>query len=161
MDFAESYIGKMRNIVGSRLLIHPAARIIIENNKGEFLFIERTDNGHLGLPAGGLEENETIWECIKREAKEEAGIEVKNVKFIGLSTQPETERTLYPNGDVTQYFTAEFYTNQFSGVPFADGKESKSVDWYASAYIDKLPVGERSTFESLALWKETGRVNVR
>lgn len=161
MSFSESFIGKMRSVVGNRLLIHPAARIIIENEKGEFLFIRRTDNGNLGIPAGGLEEGETIWECIIREVKEEAGLEVEQVQFIGLSTQPDVERVTYPNGDVTQYFTAEFYTNKFEGTPYADGVESSAVGWYAASYIDQLPVGERSTFESLARWKETGRVHVR
>ena len=62
-----SYISNLRTKIGHDKFIHPAARIIVENEKGEILFIRRTDNGKLGIPAGGLEENETIEECIRRE----------------------------------------------------------------------------------------------
>ena len=63
----KNYIQKIRTKIGRDKFIHPAARIIIENNQNEILIIRRRDNGKYGLPAGALEENETIEQCIIRE----------------------------------------------------------------------------------------------
>ena len=108
----KDYIAKLREKIGQDKFIHPAARIIIENELGEILFIERNDNGKIGLPAGGLEEGETIRECIIREVKEETGLILLDASVIGIITDPRKETVTYPNGDVVQYFTIEFYSNQ-------------------------------------------------
>jgi hypothetical protein len=47
----KSIITKIRNKLGHDKFIHPAARIIVENEKGDILFIERKENDSLGLPA--------------------------------------------------------------------------------------------------------------
>ncbi|MEL6717858.1 MAG: NUDIX domain-containing protein [Bacteroidota bacterium] len=155
------FILDLRKIVGQRKLIHPAARILVENDKGEFLFIRRTDNGNWGLPAGGLEENETVLECAKREVLEETGIELLDLEVIGIGTQPDQETVIYPNGDATQYFTVEFYSNQWRGTPKADFKESSEVVFRSEAYKLNLPPHEQVTFESLQYFKEQGRIHVR
>lgn len=156
-----SYIQKIRAKIGPDLLIHPAARIIIENDRGAFLFITRTDNGKIGLPAGALEENETIEECIIREVREETGLIISNPEVIGVSTHPQLELAGYPNGDRTQYFTIEFYTNQYEGELTADGMESKSVGFKSPEYVQLLPDNEKSTFESLKSYRKTGRVHLK
>ena len=69
----KNIIKKMRSKLGKEKFIHPAARIIIENENKEILIIERVDNGKIGIPAGALEENETIEACIIREVEEETG----------------------------------------------------------------------------------------
>jgi len=62
----KDYILKIRKKLGHAQFIHPAARILIENKNGEILFIQRNDNGKIGLPVGGLEENETSnWNKLK------------------------------------------------------------------------------------------------
>lgn len=70
----ENYIKNIRQKIGHWKFIHPGARIIIENDLGQILFIQRLDNGYLGIPAGVFEENETIEECILREVKNEIGL---------------------------------------------------------------------------------------
>ncbi|GED15818.1 NUDIX domain-containing protein [Aneurinibacillus migulanus] len=54
-----------------------AGAVIIENNS--ILLVEFNDeNGlHYNLPAGGVEPDETIIEAVRREAKEEASIDVE------------------------------------------------------------------------------------
>jgi aminoglycoside 6'-N-acetyltransferase I len=156
-----SYIKNIRAKIGRDLLIHPAARIIIENDRREFLFIIRLDNGKIGLPAGALEENETIEECIIREVREETGLLISDPEVIGISTHPQLELASYPNGDRTQYFTIEFYINKFEGELAADHLESKSAAFRSPEYVQLLPDNEKSTFDSLELYRSTGRVNVR
>lgn len=74
-----SYLQAIRAFIGHRKIIHPAARIIIENEQGEILFIRRRDNGQWGLIAGGLEEDESISECIIREVREETGLQIESL----------------------------------------------------------------------------------
>ena len=153
-----SYIENLRTKIGHDKFIHPAARIIVENEKGEILFIRRTDNGKLGIPAGGLEEAETIEECMRREVLEEAGVEIIDLEVIGIRSNPKTETVYYPNKDVVQYFTVEFYSNTFKGNPRPDQLETTEALFLSDEFISDLPDNERRTFESLAYFRRTGKV---
>ena len=144
----ESYIKRIREKIGRQKLIHPAARILIENDSGEFLFLEKNHRTGLGVPAGALEENETIEECIIREVKEETGIEVIHLEVIGISTQPGKETVMYPNGDLIQYFTVEFHSKRWQGtLQIEDTQEVKRVFFKDSSYAQYLPPKEKAIFE--------------
>lgn len=153
-----NYIKSIRKHIGHDLFICPAARIIIENDAGEYLFIRRTDNGRLGLPAGAIEFNETIEQCICREVIEETGLVLNAVKVIGISSNPTVELATYPNGDATQYLCIEFYATEFTGEPKADGVESSTVFFGSGEQIELLPANERSTFDSLRHYKQHNQV---
>ncbi len=157
----ENYISEIRKKLGRAPFIHPAARIIIENDQQEILFITRIDNGKIGLPAGGLEWNETIEECIRREVLEETGLEVLELEVIGISSDPQNESVAYPNGDKIQYFTIEFYCNKWKGILRADQVETKAVAFQSPDFKNQLPENERSTFESLEYFRKSGKVRLR
>lgn len=158
----KNYISKLREKIGKDKFIHPAARIIVENNKGEILFIERVDNGNLGLPAGGLEENETIEECIIREVKEETGLEILEVSVIGISSNPGLETVEYPNGDKIQYFVVEFYSNKWIGnLKVQDTSEIKKATFKEKSYLKKLPKNEQSIIESLDYFQKNNRISLK
>ncbi len=157
----KSYIQKMRAKIGKRSFIHPGARIIIENDKNEILFIKRVDNGKIGIPAGAIEEEETIEECIRREVKEETGLILRSLEMIGISSKPERETAKYPNGDTIQYFTIEFYSNSWEGnLEINDKSEVKKAEFMPLDTIKKLPENERHTFESLKYYQKTGKANL-
>jgi len=156
-----NYIQKIRQKIGHEKFIHPAARILVENDKGEFLFIERADNEALGIPAGALEEKETIEECIVREVKEETGLELLAVELIGISSSPEKETVKYPNGDKIQYFTIEFYSNEFKGtIKVTDVAEVKTAAFKNKSYLKKLPSNESGIVESLSYFREMNKVKL-
>ncbi len=152
-----SYISSLRAKIGHQKFIHPAARILIENDQGEFLFIERADNGYLGIPAGGLEENETIEQCIRREVKEETNLEIISLELIGISSHPQREYVSYLNGDQIQYFTLEFYANHFQGKLQADQQEVKKALFLAESKAQLLPENERHAFRSLEYFRKNKR----
>ena len=154
----KNYIKNLRKKIGHQKFIHPAARIIIENELGQILFIKRIDNGNLGIPAGGFEENENIEECIIREVREETGLEILSLQLIGLSTHPKNETVEYPNGDVIQYFTCEFYSNDFHGKVKPDNEETRKVEFLNFSNFQKLPKNEKGVFESLVYFRKNGRV---
>jgi mutator protein MutT len=61
--------------------------VMVRNEKGEFLLGLRTENsrnepGKWTFPGGGVEFGETIFGCAKREALEEAGIEVEPFRLV-------------------------------------------------------------------------------
>lgn len=158
----KEYIKKIRLKLGSEKFIHPGARIIIENPNGAILFIERNDNGNIGIPAGSIEENETIEECIKREVKEETGLSLVNLEVIGISTNPKIETVKYPNNDEIQYFTIEFYSNKWEGtIEIEDKNEIKSAKFMEFSNIQKLPQNELSAFESLAFYRKNQRIMLK
>jgi len=153
------YIKKIRSKLGKEKIIHPGARIIIENEHKEILFIERMDNGNIGIPAGAFEENETIEECIIREVREETGLELIDVEVIGISTNPKRETVEYWNGDKTQYFTVEFYSDNWKGkIKINDKDEIKKAQFMPVNFIKQLPENELSTFESLKYYRRTGKI---
>ena len=59
---------------------------IIYNERGDILIDRRLAKGEMGglweFPGGKIEHNETVAECIKREIKEELGIEVLVKEFL-------------------------------------------------------------------------------
>lgn len=62
--------------------------IVVDKNKDIYLlFIEGKDQfgnrKHFETPGGGVEENESLAEALKREIKEELGYSIKNIKSIG------------------------------------------------------------------------------
>lgn len=57
---------------------------IIVNSKDEVLLCHRTDYDMWNLPGGGIDNNESPWDGIKREVKEETGLEVKVERLISV-----------------------------------------------------------------------------
>ena len=149
-----SYISKIRSKIGNDKFICPGARILIENKIGEFVTIIRKDTGRLGLPAGAIEEGETIEGCIIREVKEETGLDLHSLHVIGICTNPVTQTVQYPNGDITQYFVIEFLCDDWSGeLKTNDPHEVKSVGFSSIGQLNQLPINERGIVESYRHYK--------
>lgn len=156
-----SYLQNLRTLIGKRKIILPGARIIMENEEGDILMIRRTDNGQWGLPAGSLEENEDIEACIRREVREETGLDLLHLEVIGISSRPERESVEYPNGDQVQYFVVEFYSNSWEGQFFSDSEEVSDIRFGSIDDMDRLPAQEWATFESLIYYRATGQIRLR
>jgi len=155
-----NYLQKIRSKIGNDKFIYPGARILIENEYGEFVTIIRKDTGRVGLPAGGIEEGETIEGCIIREVKEETGLDIHSLNVIGICSSPVTQTVQYPNGDFTQYFVIEFYSNNWSGdLTIKDPEEVSMVLFGDRINLeDNLPSNERGIFDSYDHFQETGSI---
>lgn len=60
--------------------------LILENDKGEILLTKRKvapKKGYWDLPGGFIEFKETVEESLAREIKEELGIKIKDIKYVG------------------------------------------------------------------------------
>lgn len=65
--------------VGIGILVFKKGKLLLGKRKGSH------GAGEYGFPGGHLEFGESFEECAKRECKEEAGVEIKNVRFLRLS----------------------------------------------------------------------------
>lgn len=63
--------------------------VIIDNGKGEILLQKRRDNGFWALIGGSMEIGEKFIEVVKREAFEEAGIEIEELTLFGIYSRED------------------------------------------------------------------------
>jgi ADP-ribose pyrophosphatase YjhB (NUDIX family) len=149
--FSDSYLGRLRALVGDRLLLVPGARLVIEDEAGRVLLQRRSDFGVWGLPGGNAEEGETLEAVVVREALEETGLVVRDVKPFGFGCDPAHETVTFPNGDRCQFFVLMFYTRSFSGQPVVTDEESTALGWFS---VDDLPELLPNMARSLAAYRE-------
>lgn len=144
-DFASSYLGRLRAVVGSRLLLVPGMRVVVENGRGELLLQHRADFGLWGFPGGVPDEGEGSDETAIRETLEETGIRIRSPRPFGFASDPTHETWTYPNGDRCQYFTVLYYARDFDGALIAGDDESLAVGWFADGAMPPLlPVMART-----------------
>ena len=105
-----------------------SAFAIIFNDQKEVLLCHRRDHDLWNLPGGGVQKDETPWEAVVREAKEETGFDVVVEKLSGVyfKTGQETiafafvcriksgTLTLNDEADDIKYFSLEKIPDNFS-----------------------------------------------
>lgn len=82
------------------------AKVLFENNKKEFLIAYSHKNYQ--LVGGHVEENETDFECIKRETLEEVGILLTDEKFVPIMQIIYYNKN-YPENGINSKFIANYY----------------------------------------------------
>ena len=87
-DYHQSYLGQLRQIIGKRKIFAVTARGIVQNEAGEILLVRRSDNGAWVMPAGSIELEESIYDCVKREVFEETGLTVLSATPIAIYSEP-------------------------------------------------------------------------
>ncbi|MBN9233796.1 MULTISPECIES: NUDIX domain-containing protein [Phyllobacteriaceae] len=156
MSFADSYLGRLRKLIGHRLVLVPGARIVIERDDGFILLHKRTDFDAWGLPGGSAEEGEDIETIIMREVAEETGLVVRDVKPFAFGSNPRYESFEFPNGDRTQFFVLIFYTRSFTGEAAAMDDESSAVGWFAPGALPEMLPNMARSAEAYVRFKKTG-----
>ncbi|MEQ8813626.1 MAG: NUDIX domain-containing protein [Thalassobaculum sp.] len=156
-SFADSYLGRLRAVIGSRPVLMPGARVIVEDSAGRILLILRGDMKLWGWPAGSGEIGQSIEDTARQELLEEAGLTAHRLVPVGFSSHPADDRIQYPNGDVLHAFAMIFHCTEWTGTPRADGHESLDVRWFAQ---DALPADRTlavsRTLGALQRYKATG-----
>lgn len=121
--------------------ISPA--VIVAVTKGDRLLLAQNALNKTGLYsvlAGFVEPGESLEECVAREIKEEAGIDVKNITYFGSQPWP------FPDSLMVG-FTAE----HAGGDLVIDKTELSAADWFTKDDIPPGP-GKLSISRSLIDW---------
>ncbi|WP_119304634.1 NUDIX hydrolase [Dongia deserti] len=136
MEFSKSYLGKLRKIVGTRLVLIPGARIVVHDRLGRVLLELRKDFRCWGLPGGHQEVGDSTVETAIREVLEETGLKIKRPQVFGIASDPRHETITFPNGDRTQSVAVLFHASKPRGKPKFDPRETLELDWFA---LEDLP----------------------
>ncbi|WP_326762420.1 NUDIX hydrolase [Streptomyces phaeochromogenes] len=103
----KDYVADLRRLVGTRPLIFPGSSVVIVDADDRVLLLERADTGGWGLPGGIMEPGESFEETGRREVKEETGLEIGVLDFLGVFSGAEYYYR-YPNGDEVFNVTAVY-----------------------------------------------------
>jgi 8-oxo-dGTP pyrophosphatase MutT (NUDIX family) len=156
--FEDSYIGRIRRLVGNETLILPAARAVIQDESKRILLIRRRDNGQWGFPAGAVELGDSIFGCLKREVKEETGLDVISATPIALYTEPRyTFVNMY--GDTYQLFSVTFRVDKWEGNLLTETDETIDAGFFPVDALPELPAHYLETLDDLQ--KYDGRLIVK
>jgi ADP-ribose pyrophosphatase YjhB (NUDIX family) len=109
--------------------IRVSVAAVVEDGEGRILLQKRGDNGHWGIPGGGVEAGESVSGAVAREVREETGFEVEPVRIVGVYSAPELRQILrYPDGNVVHYVTIVLECRLLGGAP-ALSEETAAIDW--------------------------------
>jgi NAD+ diphosphatase len=118
--------------------------IIVAITRDDKLLLARgqrfRDSGMYSVLAGFVDPGESFEECVRREVREEVGIEVKNIRYYGSQSWP------FPDSLMVG-FTAEYKSGEIA----IDNDELVEADWFPVSDLPKIP-GEISIARKLIDW---------
>lgn len=132
MSYVGSYVWKLRQKVGSRLLLVPGAQMLVLDGAGRGLFQQRRENGVWEPPTGAYEENTTFAGTAVRELSEETGLHVDEDDLIpfGSLLDPDVHTLTYPNSDVVHCFALCFAAHRWSRQLSPEAEEVVKADFF-------------------------------
>jgi len=145
-------------LVGNRKLITPGVRAIIRNKQGQVLLVRRKDNGQWVMPAGSIELEESILDCVKREVREETGLEVISAIPIAMYTEPRFSFTT-AYGAEQQMFAIVFLVKEWSGEVLKQTEETDDARFFSLSELPAIPPLYQETLQDLQSY--TGLVIVK
>lgn len=154
--FSSTYLGRLREIVGDRLVLMPGARIVIQNTDGRILLQHRTDFGLWGLPGGNAEDGESLTSIVVREVEEEVGLLIRSPQPFGFASDPAFETITYPNGHQCQFFVMLFFAREFEGEARVADDESDAIGWFEMDALPEMLPNMRRTIEAYRAFRTTG-----
>jgi NAD+ diphosphatase len=114
--------------------IHPCIIVLVRRGS-ELLLIRNAawNPGRFSLVAGFIDFGESLEECVKREVREEAGIEVTNIRYVGSQCWPFPSQLMI--GFLADYAQGEIRP---------DGVEVVEAGWFHEDALPMSPGGKRS-----------------
>lgn len=96
--------------------------LLIEN--GKVLLVRRRhmpEKGKWAIPGGRIEDNETVEECLKRELREEIGVDVAPIRLFGVYSKPERD----PRGIISLVYLVQRINGELKA-----GSDADEVRWF-------------------------------
>src|SRR3954468_20683168 len=124
------YIEELRNKLGNEPIILNSAGVIILDPVGKVLLQYRKDTNNWGLPGGYMELGETFEDTVKREIREEMGVELSDLAFFEIFSGRDFYHE-YPNGDKVYSVIAVYIANDLKEEITPDYKEISQVNYFS------------------------------
>ena len=109
--------------------ISPAIIVaVIKENRILLAHSSRFPAGRYSVLAGFAEPGETLEDCVRREIREEVGIEVADIRYFGSQPWPFPDSLMIA-------FTAQFASGELT----VDNNEIVSADWFPATALPEIP----------------------
>lgn len=147
------FILRLRESVGTELLWLTGVTAVIVRQEPtlQVLLVRRADTGAWTAVTGVIDPGETVAGTARREALEEAGVEIVVERLVWVHTLPPMQ---YPNGDRAQYLDHVVRARWVAGEAHVADEESTEVGWFAPDALPPMSDGHRARIER-ALSSET------
>jgi ADP-ribose pyrophosphatase YjhB (NUDIX family) len=123
------YVEDLRKLIGNYPIILVGAAALIFEEHSRLLLLRRTDNGCWGIPGGALEPGESLLDTVKRETREESGLEIENLTLFDVFSGPELYYR-YPNGNEVYNVTVVYLAKHVSGILRTDPTEHSEAVYF-------------------------------
>ncbi len=130
-----NYIEFIRSKVGHERIFLNCVAAAILNDAGEVLLQKRADRHTWGFPGGVMELGESFSAAVKREVKEETGLNVDITRLLGVYSDYFDE---YPNGDKAQPIVIFFLCKIKSGELTVDYDETLELKFFGKEEMPTL-----------------------
>ena len=125
-------ISKQCTNCGKEVWPQVSPAIIVRIRRGEKILLVHAKNFRrsemYGLVAGFVETGETLEECVRREVKEEVGLQIENIRYFGSQPWP------YPCG-IMIGFTADYA----EGELHLQEEELSNAGWFDKEHLPPIP----------------------
>jgi ADP-ribose pyrophosphatase YjhB (NUDIX family) len=148
IPYEASYLGQLRQLVGKRKLFAITARAIVRDEAGRILLVRRSDNGAWVMPAGSIELGESILDCVKREVKEEAGLDVIAATPMAIYSDPKYS-IITSYGDPYQLFSVVFVVEEWRGDLVTTTDETTDARFFSLDALPEIPAIYQETLADL------------
>ena len=129
------YIKALRKKIGHMTIVVPHAVIILINERGEILIEERRDDGYFDFPGGGIDIDEEVETCAKRELFEETGLIADELTFFKVYSGKVTHYK-YANDDEISGVDLVYLCRQYHGAIKYQSSEVADLHFY---YLYDVP----------------------
>lgn len=102
--------------------------------RGKRLLLDHRRDGWWALFGGAMKLGESVEECLRRELREELGIEVGSLTLVGVFSDP-SRIIRFSSGKVVQSVTVAFAADWDEG-DFRLSDESRNAKWFLPDEID-------------------------
>lgn len=157
-SYEESYIGRIRQKIGREKFIINAARAVVFDMEGQLLLIRRRDNQRWAMPAGSMELDESIYDCLVREVVEESSLEVHAATLFAIWSDPLRTSIVTDFGDPYHLVVFVFRVDDWKGELITQTEETIDAAFFPLEDLPRIASHYLETLKDLQKYEGNGQV---